>query len=1079
MVKAQSIKYQFLLPFQIFLALGLTIIGVAAFSITENAVIDSALLTMKNRLEQVIVQTENFHRKAQSDLSLAMENPLFQEYFALPDTMAGNRYNGEKVIQFTPAQRALKERLDQWTLVLQKRFPIVETCLIDRHGQEHARITRGEIAPDDDFSSEENGAPFFEPTFKLQAGEVHVAAPYMSPDASEWVFAYTSPVVMADGSKPGLYHYEIPLAKLQEVLHGGGEPGQSRLLIVDPSGLIVADTTQKIDLTLKAPSDEHSHGEDEEYRLVDYLPPLSRVSQDPALARMLARMKNGQGGWDTFREGETLYYATHLPMPTFGWSVLHIKPYDALLEGDHSLSQIKQWIFAISLGLFLLAGGMTWMVANRVTRPIREILAVVAEMTQGDMTRRIGLPATRNEVFDMAEGINGMADALARNIRMIHLHAGSVTAFIKEILKIRKVFDEQEIKLRENARGAATENRLLDREVTRIHGAITQMMTATASADNSSRHLAQQIAEIADSAGAVNQDVATVAASTEAIDHQLSTMSRHLEESKGAVDRVAESVHRMTGSLEEIRTLTERSTRESAQAHQLADETREGMSRLSHAAAEIGSVVEMINGISEQTNMLSLNAAIEAASAGAFGKGFAVVANEVKELAKQTGEATQLIADRVWEIQEMTKAMVTKVGAVGGNIQHLHDGNQEISRQVIAQTGETRQIAGAVSALAHGADELAASSRRLEDVLGAAASAATNAASRTSEIAHAIAAASGDSVNLADQNTAISALAVEIQDAVDKTRAASELVLGMMESSLSHSEYLKGLIAHFQALGDVARQISGDLFNSQTGVDIGLEPFNVRRMKEIHLNLMGQLEKTLFGRGEMDAGEVGQAEKCPIGLVLATDELQRLRNSPIYARIQQIHGENHRVAAEIIHLVNAGHPRQAESTLAQFRTSQEELFAQLNLLYLSQETLQKSERYVSWNAARHDTGLATLNTFHLEMVDHMNRIYLAVRDQAGDQMVARGLDNLLAFCEKQFAWEKSAMAQQGYSNRHAHEKEHDFFLWKTLDIISQYHEDEFSIHWDLLHFLNVWLVRHAENADHPLGGFLARQSVRQ
>ena len=71
-------------------------------------------------------------------------------------------------------------------------------------------------------------------------------------------------------------------------------------------------------------------------------------------------------------------------------------------------------------------------------------------------------------------------------------------------------------------------------------------------------------------------------------------------------------------------------------------------------AVQIGKVVELIQGIAAQTNLLALNATIEAASAGEAGKGFAVVAGEVKELAKQTAQATDEIRQRVLSIQQGT-----------------------------------------------------------------------------------------------------------------------------------------------------------------------------------------------------------------------------------------------------------------------------------------------------------------------------------------------------------------------------------------------------------------------------------------
>ncbi|MEO5364668.1 MAG: methyl-accepting chemotaxis protein, partial [Magnetococcus sp. DMHC-8] len=89
------------------------------------------------------------------------------------------------------------------------------------------------------------------------------------------------------------------------------------------------------------------------------------------------------------------------------------------------------------------------------------------------------------------------------------------------------------------------------------------------------------------------------------------------------------------------------------------------MQKLGVSAQEIGKVVAVISNIAEQTNILALNASIEAAGAGEAGKGFAVVANEVKELARQTSEATRMISEKIGQIQETTTAAGVATQQVG------------------------------------------------------------------------------------------------------------------------------------------------------------------------------------------------------------------------------------------------------------------------------------------------------------------------------------------------------------------------------------------------------------------------------
>ncbi|MBA3782385.1 MAG: methyl-accepting chemotaxis protein, partial [Nocardioides sp.] len=131
------------------------------------------------------------------------------------------------------------------------------------------------------------------------------------------------------------------------------------------------------------------------------------------------------------------------------------------------------------------------------------------------------------------------------------------------------------------------------------------------------------------------------------------------------------------------------------------------VSKLGTSSQEIGNVVKVITSIAEQTNLLALNATIEAARAGEAGKGFAVVANEVKELARETANATEDIARRVEAIQGDTGGAVEAIREIATIITSINDYQLTIASAVEEQTATTSEMSRNVAEASAGSGEIA------------------------------------------------------------------------------------------------------------------------------------------------------------------------------------------------------------------------------------------------------------------------------------------------------------------------------------------------------------------------------------
>jgi methyl-accepting chemotaxis protein len=100
---------------------------------------------------------------------------------------------------------------------------------------------------------------------------------------------------------------------------------------------------------------------------------------------------------------------------------------------------------------------------------------------------------------------------------------------------------------------------------------------------------------------------------------------------------------------------------------------------LGEASAAIGDVIQIISSIADQTNLLALNATIEAARAGEIGKGFAVVAGEVKELARETADATKKVSEQIAALQASAESVAGGIRATSETISQMDAVQAQIS----------------------------------------------------------------------------------------------------------------------------------------------------------------------------------------------------------------------------------------------------------------------------------------------------------------------------------------------------------------------------------------------------------------
>jgi methyl-accepting chemotaxis protein len=226
------------------------------------------------------------------------------------------------------------------------------------------------------------------------------------------------------------------------------------------------------------------------------------------------------------------------------------------------------------------------------------------------------------------------------------------------------------------------------------------MRTVVAQAASSASSLAIAAGEMTSTAGAIAD---TARGSSE----QARDVSGTAAAVSSNVGAVAAGAQEMASSIHEISQSTARAAEVAGQAVEVARSTSAHIDKLGTSSAEIASVVKAITSIAEQTNLLALNATIEAARAGEAGKGFAVVASEVKDLAQETARATEDITRRVSAIQADTAGAVAAISQITVVIEQINDHQATIAAAVEEQTATTAEMNRSITAVADGAGDIA------------------------------------------------------------------------------------------------------------------------------------------------------------------------------------------------------------------------------------------------------------------------------------------------------------------------------------------------------------------------------------
>ena len=379
------------------------------------------------------------------------------------------------------------------------------------------------------------------------------------------------------------------------------------------------------------------------------------------------------------------------------------------------LGQANRLSFALEIVMMLSLVGSVIFTFVGVSRPLIRLSGALRKMAAGELNIEIPGAARGDEVGDVAKAV----------------------VVIRENAE-QKARDEAEAKAGQNRQAAEQRKADMVRLADTFETAVGEIVETVSSAST----------ELENSAG-------TLTANAERAQELTTTVAAASEVASTNVQSVASATEQLSSSVNEISRQVQESARMATEAVGQARVTNDRVSELSKAASRIGDVVELINTIAEQTNLLALNATIEAARAGEAGRGFAVVASEVKALAEQTSKATGEIGQQISGIQAATQDSVNAIKEISGTIEKLSEISSTIAAAVEEQGAATKEISRNVQQAAEGTQQVSAG---ITDVRRG----ASETGSASSHVLSAAQSLSGDS----------SRLKVEVDKFLNSVRAA-------------------------------------------------------------------------------------------------------------------------------------------------------------------------------------------------------------------------------------------------------------------------------------------------------------------
>ncbi|MGB2696106.1 MAG: methyl-accepting chemotaxis protein [Dehalococcoidia bacterium] len=467
-------------------------------------------------------------------------------------------------------------------------------------------------------------------------------------------------------------------------------------------------------------------------------------------------------------------------------------------------------MIGIVIGVMLVAGGIAAWISQGIVSNVKRMLAAADRIADGDVEQDIGA-TTDDEIGDMAQAFQRMVGYLKEMaMAATRIADGDLTKDVRPRSQL-DLLGTSFSRMTENLRSLLGQAIDSVNSITNSRGQLAEAADQSAQASqqvaSTSNQLAEGASSQARSAQEANENISQLGSAVEEVSHSSEVQSRTVGDVTALGERVSEGADQMSQNAQEAaagaRDAAETANNGASMVRKTFDAidrikaamgtTSEEIAKLGGQSTEIGNIVAVIDDIADQTNLLALNAAIEAARAGEQGRGFAVVADEVRSLAERVASATKEIAVLITGVQRGVDASVASMKDASSEMDSGSQLSTEAGNALAQIVSSIEEVAAQIEQIAGGSEELKASGSEMTSVIAQAkealdrtVAAVTQMQSNSTSVSDAI----GSMAGIAEENAAateeVSASAQELTAQAEEVTASAHALGEMTEALREH-----------------------------------------------------------------------------------------------------------------------------------------------------------------------------------------------------------------------------------------------------------------------------------------------------